>query len=85
MGGAVGQKKYKFFPQKFVIKKWLNSAGKTNVHILGGNILVLSKGLFFYWGLMCGAHADCPEESPFCYSGECASCEECHFCDDGKI
>merc|ERR1712107_139109 len=32
---------------------------------------------------ICGSHAECPEEQPFCYEGSCTTCDECHFCHDG--
>merc|ERR1719361_3013280 len=33
----------------------------------------------------CKSHTDCSEyaNAPFCYAGECASCDECHYCKDG--
>ena len=31
----------------------------------------------------CASHSDCPSHLPFCYEGECTSCDECHYCADG--
>ena len=33
--------------------------------------------------LFCSSHDECPPGDPFCYDGECADCDECHFCSDG--
>jgi len=31
----------------------------------------------------CESHADCGEDSPFCYDGECDQCDQCENCWDG--
>ena len=31
----------------------------------------------------CESHAECCEEKPFCYDGECRTCEQAHTCEDG--
>jgi len=34
-------------------------------------------------GTGCESHDDCSGDDPFCYSGHCAPCDECHYCWDG--
>ena len=31
----------------------------------------------------CNSHTECAEENTFCYSGQCASCNECYYNQDG--
>ena len=31
----------------------------------------------------CSSHDDCGGDMPFCYDGQCDSCQECHYCQDG--
>merc|ERR1719285_1138189 len=34
-------------------------------------------------GSDCFSHDDCGGDMPFCYDGQCDSCQECHYCHDG--
>ena len=33
--------------------------------------------------IKCASHDHCSSGDPFCYDGNCASCDECHYCADG--